>query len=268
MIAPTFTETFHREVYPAIDPTRPELSAAGKVVLISGGGQGIGAAIAKNFAKAGASDIVITGRKQETLSSVKSGIESLPENKTRVHTFVADVTDETRTNEVFAEVLKNIGRIDVFVANAGYLHTPGPFADASIADLWRGFEVNVKGLIIGAQAFLKSATPDAVLINVSSGAAHFHYSGPMNGYASSKTAGVRILDAIGVENPGVRVYSIQPGFIATDMAAKAGQDDKGLRFDSGKSDGRYDARSVGSPNIQMISPARSLCGSPARRQNS
>ena len=236
MLLPTFTKSYHHEVYPAIDPTRPELSVAGKVVLISGGGQGIGAALAKNFAKAGASNIIITGRKQETLSSVKSTIESLPENKSRVHTFVADVTDEARTNEVFAKVLQSIGRINVFVSNAGYHHTPSPFADASIDDLWRGFEVNVKGLIIGAQAFLRSATSDSVLINVSSGAAHIHYYAPANGYVSSKAAGVRILESIGVENPGVRVYSIQPGFIATDMATKAGQNVSGFRLDSGKLD--------------------------------
>lgn len=249
MILPTFTKTYHHEVYPAIDPTRPELSAAGKIVLISGGSQGIGAAIAKNFAKAGASDVIITGRKQETLSSVKRSIESLAETKTRVHTFVADATDEARTKEVFAEVLESIGRINVFIANAGYLHTPGPFADAAVDDLWRGFEVNVKGLIIGAQAFLKSATPDAVLINVSSGAAHLHYFGPMSGYASSKAAGARVLDSIGVENPGVRVYSLQPGFIATEMATKAGQADSPLRFDSGEFDKRHINMGKGSQNI-------------------
>lgn len=234
MEIPSFTKTYHHEVYPAIDPTRPELSAVGKIILITGGGQGIGAAFAMNFAKAGASDVIITGRKQETLSSVKSKIESLPENKTRVHTFVADTTNEARTNEVFAEVLKSIGRINVFIANAGYHHTPAVLADASIDDLWHGFEVNVKGLMIGAKAFLKSATPDAVLINVSTGAAHVRYFGPITGYASSKAAGVRVTEFIGVENPGVRVYSISPGIIATDMAVKSSQMDSGFRFDSGE----------------------------------
>ncbi|KAK5174348.1 uncharacterized protein LTR77_001428 [Saxophila tyrrhenica] len=59
---PSLTKTWHSQSYPSIDPLRPELSAKGKVVAITGGGGAIGAATALAFAKAGASKIAIIGR--------------------------------------------------------------------------------------------------------------------------------------------------------------------------------------------------------------
>jgi len=78
MLMPMFTKTVPHDVFPTVDPSRSELSTYGKVILITRGDQGIGATIVRDFAKAGGSDIVIMGRKQETLSAIKAEIESLP----------------------------------------------------------------------------------------------------------------------------------------------------------------------------------------------
>ena len=234
MEIPTFTKQYHKDVYPAIDPSRPELSAAGKVVLITGGSQGIGHGIARAFAKAGASDIIITARRQDVLSAAKSHIESTPSNKSRVHTYTVDISDEARMNELFAEVVKKIGRIDIYVANAAHFPDQAPVATASLDDSWRGFEVNVKGAIIGAQAFLRSASDSAVLINITTGAAHLRYFGAISAYASSKLAVVRIMDAIAVENPHVRVYNLQPGAVKTEMSDKADLGQFNPNYDSGE----------------------------------
>ena len=234
MSFPSFTKEFHRDTYPAINTTRPELSAARKVVFITGGGQGIGAAIAKAFSQAEAADIIITGRKQNTLSSVKSSIEALPGNKSRVHTFVVDISNETKINDVFAEVVKNIGRVNIYVANAGCFPDPGKFAEVSIEELWRGFEINVKGLMIGARAFLKSAAlSDAVFINLSTAAVHFKYFAPHVSYVSSKIAATRIIDYIAEENPHIRFYNMQPGLVLTEMAAKTQMDGTRITLDTG-----------------------------------
>ena len=229
----TYTKKFHHDTYPAIDPTRAELSAAGKVVLVTGGGQGIGAAIAKAFSQAKAADIIITGRKQDTLSTVKSSIEALPGNKSRVHTFVADISDERRMNNVFAEVVKSIGRVHVYVANAAYYPDSGRFTDVPVEELWRGFEINVKGLMIGAQAFLKStALSDVAFINISSAAVHFRYFGSQGAYVASKIAATRLMDYIAEENPHLRVYNLQPGLLPTEMAAKTGIDPSTVTLDT------------------------------------
>ena len=67
----TPTKTYHKATYPALDPTRPELSAKGKSIVITGGGTGIGAETAKYFAKAGASLIALLGRREEPLVTTR-----------------------------------------------------------------------------------------------------------------------------------------------------------------------------------------------------
>ncbi|KAI9874074.1 MAG: hypothetical protein M1830_010220 [Pleopsidium flavum] len=216
---PSFTSIYHHKSYPAIDPTRPELSAQGRVVLISGGSRGIGAAIASAYARAGAKDIIITGRNKAGLEASKAQAESL--SKSRVHIFVADVLDQKATDEMFASIKKDIGMIDVLVSNAAYLANLSTVKDASIDDFWTGFEVNVKGTTILTQAFLKSASEDAVLIDINAGMAHTSHGGPFASYAASKIAVTRVLDFVRMENPKLRVYSIHPGVIKTDMTVKA-----------------------------------------------
>ncbi|MCJ1393160.1 hypothetical protein MMC18_006032 [Xylographa bjoerkii] len=222
MEVPSLTEKFHHDVYPAIDPTRPELSATGKTVLITGGGTGIGAAITHAFAKAGAANIIILARRKETLESVKASIESTANNKSKVHLFSIDISNEDKMKEAFEDIVKNIGIIDVLVANAAYLNTPAFVKDVSVDDFWRGFEVNVKGLLITCQAFLRSASENPTFIMITSGAGLVRYFGPHSGYATSKAAGMRLMDCLAGDNSHVYVYSLHPGVVESDMATKSG----------------------------------------------
>ena len=64
---PSPLQTYNHGPTPATDPTRPELSLSGKVILITGGGAGIGVSMVEAFATAGAKDIVITGRRLDKL---------------------------------------------------------------------------------------------------------------------------------------------------------------------------------------------------------
>src|ERR1700733_6695160 len=98
-----FTPTYHHHSYPAIDPSRPELSAKGKVVLITGGGQGIGKATARAFAQANAYAVIITGRTQKTLLQTKSELEKInPVAKIRV--FVGDVVNSDAVRTIFDSI--------------------------------------------------------------------------------------------------------------------------------------------------------------------
>lgn len=219
---PSPVPTFHDSVYDAINPKN--LSAAGKTVLITGGGQGLGIAFAKAFSIAGAANIVLFGRKLNTLNETKSIVEGLSGNKSKVHTYAVDITDKTTVDKTFAEVASNIGLIDVYVANAGYLATMGPIATVDVAELQTSVNINMIGTLITIQAFLKHKAANATIIGLNTGASHIYYFGPMALYSATKAGDARLFDAVATENTDVRVFNIHPGVIATDMAAKAGMD--------------------------------------------
>ncbi|MCJ1311241.1 hypothetical protein MMC25_004912 [Agyrium rufum] len=220
MELPAWTTKTHHDVYPGIDPTRKELSAAGKVIFITGGGTSIGMATAHQFAKAGAADIILLGRRESLLTEAKKSIEAAG-GKTRVHIYAADITNEARMREVVAEVHSKIGPINAFIANAGFMPDPAPVADASLDDMWLTFEINVKGTIISARAFLKHAAEDAVFVSTNTAVAHLRYLGPTAAYGASKLASARYIDALSAENPSYRFYNVHPGIVQTDMVEKA-----------------------------------------------
>lgn len=222
MPLPTPTKTFHHNVYDAINPTNPHLSVAGKTVLITGGGQGIGVSFAKAFSLAGAANIVLLGRKLNTLNETKATVEALSTNKSKVYAFKADVTDKAAIDSTFEKVANDIGKIDIYIANAGYLASPAPAATASIEDFTTSLSINVTGQLIAAQAFLKHRAEKATLIAINTGAAHIYYMGPMPAYVASKAAAARLFDVIAAENPGVRVFNLHPGMIKSAMSEKAG----------------------------------------------
>ena len=117
---PSLTKTWHTTSYPAINPTLPSLSAANKTVLVTGGGSGIGAAIALSFAKAGAPRITLIGNNKSTLSQTRAQINAL---YTPTQTLVApgDVSSKASITSAFELAYSIFGAIDIFVSNVGYL---------------------------------------------------------------------------------------------------------------------------------------------------
>lgn len=218
----SFTNEYHHDVYPDIDPKRPELSAKGKVVVINGGTRGIGLAIAQAFARAGAKDVVITGRKQETLDAAKSQIEKLDGVQSRVHTFVEDVVDTKAVERTYTTVGEKLGPVDVAVSNAGVTNNI-LIKDLDPEEFWRVVSVNTKGPFNIIMAFMKVAAKNAVLISINSGIGHMlPIWGPWASYAASKAASARVHEFLQYENPELRVFNLQPGIIHTEMAKDAG----------------------------------------------
>ena len=116
------TKTWHKSVYPSIDPTLPSLSLAGKSIVITGGGAGIGLAISNAVALAGTSRLAIIGRRAKVLADAKAEIYGLVGDRTEVFTFSADVANKKHIDEAFKQISSAfVGRpLDLLVNNAGY----------------------------------------------------------------------------------------------------------------------------------------------------
>jgi NAD(P)-dependent dehydrogenase (short-subunit alcohol dehydrogenase family) len=231
MSFPKYTKTFHHSTYPAIDPTRPESSTAGKVILITGGGSGIGKAMSHAFATSGSTKIAILGRTPSTLEETKLEIQTL-HPKIQILPFVADISDVAAVSKALRETEDTLGKIDILVSNAAYLPTMGPLVDADIDEWFKGMTVNVKGVLVLAQQFMKHCTPNPVFINVSSGGCHVPpMSEGLSSYAASKLATAKMMEYFAHENPNVRVHSIHPGVIESEMARKSAEGGQSLVFD-------------------------------------
>ncbi|KAL2845025.1 putative NADP(+)-dependent dehydrogenase [Aspergillus pseudoustus] len=215
---PSPTRTWHTTAYEAISPTRPELSAKGKRVVITGGGIGIGVEVTRAFAKAGAPVIGILGRTEAALVETKAKVEA-EFRATKVVVLQADLLDEGAVTRALRGFSEAEGLIDVFVHNAGYLPDFEVVRDADVDGWWRSYEVNVKGSLIAAKAFLPLAAPNAVLI-ASGSAASALVVPKASAYVSAKFAESRFFEFVQVENPHIRVHNIHPGTIATRMMDK------------------------------------------------
>ncbi|KAK8038649.1 hypothetical protein PG993_007060 [Apiospora rasikravindrae] len=209
--------------YPTISPTRPANSAKGKTVVVTGGGTGIGAETAHFFAAAGASRILLLGRRPDPLLATKKSIEAEHPN-TKVTATPADVTDKGQVDAAFTNFLKDGDKkIDVLISAAA---ATGPLEGVDDVDptaFLAGVQANVGGALLVAQAFLRhAAAADAVAVNVSSNAAHVNFARAFASYSVAKLAAYRVWDAVAFAHPEVRVYHLQPGIVDTDMNRAAG----------------------------------------------
>jgi NAD(P)-dependent dehydrogenase (short-subunit alcohol dehydrogenase family) len=216
----SFTKTHHRSSYDAISPKDPAHSVRGKIILITGGGGGIGRAISSAFVEAGAAAIMLIGRTETSLKQAQAALSET--TLTTISYACADTTDAIDIERVFSAALKQYGKIDVLVNNAGYMDEHRALADAGLNDYWHSFEVNVKGPVVTTQAFLKVARSGATVINISSSAAVMPFMPTVSAYSASKLATAKIMECIHHENPNLRIFNVQPGLIKTDMAKSAG----------------------------------------------
>ena len=217
---PTPTKTWHTKSYPAIDPTRPELSAKGKTVVVTGGGTGIGAETARYFAKAGASKIGILGRREQPLLETKARIEKEFPN-VEVIAASADITKKSDVDAAFAKVVGD-GKIHVLISNAGLMGPLVPIKDVNGDEFVGAIESNIRGAFNVAQAFLRYAVEDAHVVETSSSSAHVDFGPGLASYSTSKMAKVRFWNALAFENPSISVFHTQPGVIDTAMNREVG----------------------------------------------
>ncbi|KAL3468538.1 hypothetical protein BJX64DRAFT_282703 [Aspergillus heterothallicus] len=241
---PSPTKTWHDNSYASISPTNPDLSQAGKTVLITGGGTGIGAAIAHAFAAAGAAYIALLGRRAAPLEETKSSIERQYPG-TQVFTAPTDATVQTEVEEAFAAFAEFTGGkgINVLVSSAAVIGPQGGIDQVDVGKSLSSIEANLKGAMYTGTAFLKyraggvvGERGEDVVVEVNSNAAHVNFAPGFAAYSISKWAVYRFWDSLGFEcgfaaeqgegkgkgKGKVRVYHIQPGVVNTDMNREAG----------------------------------------------
>lgn len=229
---PSPTSTWHTKTYQSISPNRPELSAKGKTVIVTGGGTGIGAMTAHSFAEAGASRVAVLGRRELPLLDTKASIEH---RFADVEVFVAS-TNVTKKSEVDAAFSKFVGdgKIHFLVSNAALIGPQDSVEEADGDKFLEAIQQNLKGSLFVAQAFLRYASTDAVAINVSSSAAHLNFAARFAPYSIAKLAVFRLWDSLAFANPKISVFHVQPGVVDTAMNKEAGGVDAVGFEDDGK----------------------------------
>jgi NAD(P)-dependent dehydrogenase (short-subunit alcohol dehydrogenase family) len=222
MANPSPVKTYHREAYPAILATRPELSTKGKSVLITGAGSGIGAAIAERYAASGASVIGLVGRTAASLDNTRNAVLAAHADA-KVYAIAGDITSESSIKEAVKEFASHTanGTIDILVANAGYLPSVADIDNTDASDWWRGFDINVRGNFNLLRAYVPYAPKeDAVVIHTSTAMVHLPTFRGSTGYQASKLAATKVFEGFRAEHPQIRVVQFHPGVIETDMLGK------------------------------------------------
>ena len=217
---PSYTKIWNSTSTPSISPTRAELSAKGKSIVITGGGTGIGAQIALSFAKAGASFIGLIGRREDKLVSSTAAISAASPD-TKVSYATANILNATELDAAFKKFHDEFGEINVLVSNAGFASKITDMLSAELDDWWMGLEVNVKGTFNTIRSFMRHAAPNPILLNITSGIGHLPVIPGVSSYASSKIANAKLVEYAGSEIPGLHVVNVQPGVIETDLNSLA-----------------------------------------------
>ncbi len=190
---------------------------AGRLALVTGGGQGNGRAIARGLARAGAA-VVVTDLNAQTAADVAREIET---EGGRAWSYALDVVSAPACQALADQVGREVGPIDLLVNNAGIIIREGMDSPRVIANMERMMDVNVLGTFQPTQAWLPALrSTRGCVINVASIAASAGLPGTV-GYSPSKGAVKLLTQSLAVElaKDGVRVNAIAPGVIETPMTA-------------------------------------------------
>lgn len=184
-------------------------------IFITGGASGIGRAVARHFGArgwfVGIGDVNVEGM-EDTLGLIEGGFKYMHR---------LDVRDRAAWDEALAAFNTAAGsRIDVMVNNAG-IGTGGPLAELEKDEIDRCLDINLRGVLYGAQAaypYLKASAPGSALVNIASAAGLTGGSG-MSVYSATKFGVRGIAESLDAEwaPDGIKVSSICPSFIETPL---------------------------------------------------
>ncbi len=190
----------------------------GQVALVTGGGRGIGASIARELADAGMK-VAVSARTPEQVEEVAGEIDGLG--------VTADVSRREDVERMVAETERELGPIDVLVKNAGIAHWGNELWNEDPDEWWHVFEINVLGAFLSWQAVIPGMIERGRgrIVNTGSGSGYLPGQ-RTTAYGGSKAALYRMAEGLSLqlEPHGIAVFTISPGLVKTDMTEPFGDD--------------------------------------------
>jgi len=191
-------------------------SLAGKVAIVTGASSGLGVAFATGLAEAGA-DVAICARRVEKLEETRAQVRALDRRCIAIR---ADVANPEDCNQVVVETVKQLGRVDVLINNAG-IGTAVPATREAPDDFRRVIDINLNGSFFMAQACARAMRDGGgSIVNIGSVLGSTSAFLPQAAYASSKAAIIGLTRDLAQQwtgRKGIRVNALAPGFFASEM---------------------------------------------------
>ncbi|EPE2651534.1 glucose 1-dehydrogenase [Vibrio fluvialis] len=193
-----------------------------KVVIVTGGSRGIGAATSKLLAKQGYAVCVNYRANQASADQVVGAITDMGG---RAFAMQADVANEQEVEALFAATEQRFGVVTHLVNNAGILDKQSRLADMSLKRFNHVMNTNVTSCFLCCREALKQMPAGGAIVNVSSAASRSGAPFEYVDYAASKGAMDSLTKGLSLEvaEQGIRVNAVRPGFIYTEMHADGGE---------------------------------------------
>lgn len=209
--------------------SEPVIHLNDKVAIVTGASRGIGAEIARTFARAGAK-VVLASRKMEGLEAVA---KEITDAGGEAFAHAAHMGHEDAVQGLVEAAVTRFGKVDVLVNNAATNPYFGPMMNIDWGAWDKTFDVNVKGYFMATRAVvrhLQGRKAQGAIVNVASVAGFMAM--PLQGvYAMTKAAVVSMTKTLSVElGPDIRINAIAPGLIDTKFASALTQNDEVLKM--------------------------------------
>ncbi|MEK6962802.1 MAG: SDR family oxidoreductase [Nanoarchaeota archaeon] len=186
----------------------------GKVALVTGSSRGIGKAIALLFSQEGAS-VVVNYAKDE--KGAKQDVDEIQKKGGKTLLVQADVADEKQVKAMVEKTVKEFGKIDVLVNNAGLVYDK-PLFEKTVEEWRRTLDVNLIGMFLCAKYAAPHMPKGSAMVNISSTCGINSTAPTSADYDASKAGVINLTRNLASElAPNIRVNNIAPGWIDTDM---------------------------------------------------
>ena len=206
----------------------------GRNAIITGASQGLGKTIAEHFVRAGA-NVVMCARSESDLAAAQAELAKIAPHR-KVIARICDVANEAQVNDVVEFALRELGSVQVLVANAGVYGPMGPTESVDLQEWRQALDINLFGVLLPARALIPhfKKTGGGKIVVLSGGGA----TNPLPNiscYAASKAAAVRLMETLAEElrDFHVDVNAVAPGALKTRLVEQvlaAGPEKVGAAF--------------------------------------